>query len=88
MVYRVWAAGRARDMASWIGAWAGPTNRGAEELALKLAVELESAETAGIDVAGAALDWNKTFDHIPLASARTVLERAGAPRWLAGPACS
>eukprot|EP00974_Lingulodinium_polyedra_P002330 217238-Lingulodinium_polyedra.AAC.1 len=59
MVYRVWAAVRARDMASWIARWGEGALRGAEELAWELAVELEAAEVAGERIAGAALDWRK-----------------------------
>eukprot|EP00974_Lingulodinium_polyedra_P114795 11115302-Lingulodinium_polyedra.AAC.1 len=62
MVYRVWAAGRARDMAQWISSWGEGALRGAEELAWELAVELEAAEAAGECIAGAALDRRKAFD--------------------------
>eukprot|EP00974_Lingulodinium_polyedra_P080986 7845534-Lingulodinium_polyedra.AAC.1 len=43
MAYRVWAAGRARDMATWVSTWSsGNPNRSAAELAWELAVELEA----------------------------------------------
>eukprot|EP00974_Lingulodinium_polyedra_P027090 2613719-Lingulodinium_polyedra.AAC.1 len=79
MAYRVWAAGRARDMAGWIAAWGGGALRGAEDLAWQLAVELEAAEAAGRFIAGAALDWRKAFDHVPLAAVAAGLQRAGVP---------
>eukprot|EP00974_Lingulodinium_polyedra_P111113 10745951-Lingulodinium_polyedra.AAC.1 len=66
-------------MAAWIGAWGGGALRGAEELAWELAVELEEAEASGRFIAGAALDWRKAFDHIPLPVARAGLARAGVP---------
>eukprot|EP00974_Lingulodinium_polyedra_P122171 11181795-Lingulodinium_polyedra.AAC.1 len=37
MAYRVWAAGRARDVSAWITSWGGGALRGAEELAWELA---------------------------------------------------
>eukprot|EP00974_Lingulodinium_polyedra_P113842 11022503-Lingulodinium_polyedra.AAC.1 len=88
MIYRVWAAGRARDMAAWIASWGEGSLRGAEELAWELAVELEAAEAGGEHIAGAALDWKKAFDRVPLSTVRVALARAGVPAWLAGPACS
>eukprot|EP00974_Lingulodinium_polyedra_P042588 4088968-Lingulodinium_polyedra.AAC.1 len=65
MIYRVWTAGRARDMAEWIGRRSGGAVRGAEELAWELAVELEAAEAAGERIAGAALGRRKAFDRVP-----------------------
>eukprot|EP00974_Lingulodinium_polyedra_P102127 9889557-Lingulodinium_polyedra.AAC.1 len=62
VLYRVWAAGRAADVARWASAWGGPANRGVADLAWAFAVELEGAEAAGEAVAGAALDWRKAFD--------------------------
>eukprot|EP00974_Lingulodinium_polyedra_P066841 6469010-Lingulodinium_polyedra.AAC.1 len=64
-------------MAAWIAGWGGGAPRGAEELAWELAVELEEAEAAGRIIAGAALDWRKAFDHIPLPTVRAGLARAG-----------
>eukprot|EP00974_Lingulodinium_polyedra_P125963 11196458-Lingulodinium_polyedra.AAC.1 len=53
MLYRVWSAGRARDMAGWVAAWGGGSpDRSAAELAGERAVELESAEAAGEAIAG------------------------------------
>eukprot|EP00974_Lingulodinium_polyedra_P102971 9967760-Lingulodinium_polyedra.AAC.1 len=75
-------------MSAWIAAWGGGAPRGAEELAWELAVELEEAEASGRVIAGAALDWRKAFDHIPLPTVRTGLLRAGVPRWLVGCVCS
>eukprot|EP00974_Lingulodinium_polyedra_P037664 3613298-Lingulodinium_polyedra.AAC.1 len=67
MLYRVWAAGRARDLADWIGGrWGEGAARGAEELAWELSVELGAAEAAGEWVAGAALDRREAFDRVPL----------------------
>eukprot|EP00974_Lingulodinium_polyedra_P104148 10079799-Lingulodinium_polyedra.AAC.1 len=37
IVYRAWAAGRARDFPDWIASWDGGAVRGAEELAWELA---------------------------------------------------
>ena len=50
MIYRIWAAGRARLFARWRLSWAGEdVQRGAEELAVALAVlqkeEMEEQET-------------------------------------------
>eukprot|EP00974_Lingulodinium_polyedra_P057698 5554595-Lingulodinium_polyedra.AAC.1 len=75
-------------MAGWIAAWGGGALRGAEDLAWQLAVELEAAEAAGRFIAGAALDWRKAFDHVPLTAVSAGLERAGVPEWLRGPVCS
>eukprot|EP00974_Lingulodinium_polyedra_P075583 7323803-Lingulodinium_polyedra.AAC.1 len=85
MVYRVWAAGRARNMADWIRSWGGGAVRGAEELAWELSVELEATEAAGEWIAGAALDWRKAFDRIPLPAVSAAMARAGVPDWIAGP---
>eukprot|EP00959_Pyramimonas_sp_CCMP1952_P358824 7513580-Pyramimonas_sp.AAC.1 len=55
MIYRVWAAGRARLFARWRLSWAGEdVQRGAEELVWELAVELEAAEALSEVLAGAA----------------------------------
>eukprot|EP00974_Lingulodinium_polyedra_P076357 7389729-Lingulodinium_polyedra.AAC.1 len=67
MVYQVWAAGRARDMAAWIAPRGGGADRGVEELVWEFAVEFEATEAAGEFIARAALDWRKAFDRIPLA---------------------
>eukprot|EP00974_Lingulodinium_polyedra_P000572 55060-Lingulodinium_polyedra.AAC.1 len=48
-------------------------------------MELETAEAAGEAVAGAALDWRKAFDNVPLSHVKVALERAGVPSWVAGP---
>eukprot|EP00974_Lingulodinium_polyedra_P080664 7815468-Lingulodinium_polyedra.AAC.1 len=65
MLYRVWRAGRAKDVAAWLARWGGGNpNRSAAELAWELAVELEAAEAAGDAIAGVALDWRKAFDRI------------------------
>eukprot|EP00974_Lingulodinium_polyedra_P128120 11204785-Lingulodinium_polyedra.AAC.1 len=42
----------------------------------------------GWPIAGAALDWRKAFDHVPLIAVGAGLERAGVPEWLRGPVCS
>eukprot|EP00974_Lingulodinium_polyedra_P001979 186890-Lingulodinium_polyedra.AAC.1 len=48
MAYRVWAAGRARDMVPRVSTWgAGSPKGSAAELAWELAVELEAAQNAG-----------------------------------------
>ena len=86
MLYRLWAAGRAQLFARWRASWPGGDGRfGAEELAWQLALDLEAAEAMGEDVCGAALDWRKAFDSVPLASLRPVLQRAGVPGWLLEP---
>jgi ribonuclease HI len=86
MLYRLWAAGRAQLFAKWRSSWpGGDGGMGAEELAWQLALELEAAEAAGEDVCGAALDWRKAFDSVPLANLRPLLCRAGVPEWLLEP---
>ena len=86
-LYRLWAAGRARLFARWRLSWAGEdVQRGAEELAWDLALELEAAEALGETLAGAALDWRKAYDHIDLGTLPGVLARAGVPQWIIGPA--
>jgi ribonuclease HI len=86
MLYRVWAAGRAQLFAEWRSSWPdGDGGFGAEELAWELALDLEAAEAAGEDICGAALDWRKAFDNIPLCNLDTLLRRAGLPDWLRGP---
>eukprot|EP00975_Prorocentrum_lima_P042757 8978946-Prorocentrum_lima.AAC.1 len=65
-------------MAAWIAAWGGGAPRG-EDLAWEVAVELEAAEACGRFIAGAALDWRKAFDHVPLAVVPAGLGRAGVP---------
>jgi ribonuclease HI len=86
MLYRLWAAGRAQIFARWRAAWPGGDGQaGAEELAWELAMELETAEALGETIAGAALDWMKAFDNIPLQHLEPVLARAGVPRWIRGP---
>ena len=83
MLYRVWAAGRASVFARWRTSWPdGDVGRGAEELAWELALELEAAEANGESICGAALDWRKAFDNIPLCSLSSLLARAGLPEWL------
>ena len=87
ILYRLWAAGRARLFARWCLSWAGEeVRRGAEELAWELALELEAAEALGEALAGAALDWRKAYDHIHLLSLPGLLARAGVPHWIVGPA--
>ncbi|CAK0847227.1 unnamed protein product, partial [Prorocentrum cordatum] len=57
ILYRLWAAGRARLFARWRLRWAGEeVQRGAEELAWELALEQEAAEALSETIAGAALD--------------------------------
>ncbi|CAK0862848.1 unnamed protein product [Prorocentrum cordatum] len=69
ILYRLWAAGRARLFARRRLRWAGEeVQRGAEELAWELALELEAAEALSETIAGAALDWRKAYDHIDLAA--------------------
>jgi hypothetical protein len=86
MFYRVWAAGRARLFAKWRASWPdGDGGFGAEELAWELALDLEAAEAAGEDICGAALDWRKAFDSIPLCNLDMLLRRAGLPDWLRQP---
>ncbi|CAK0848334.1 unnamed protein product [Prorocentrum cordatum] len=63
ILYRIWAAGRARAFAQWRCSWEGDEwRRGAEELAWELAFELEAAEALSQDIVGAALDWRKAYD--------------------------
>ena len=88
VLYRVWAAGRARAMAAWCTSWHGTPPAGAEDHAWALALDLEAAEAAGAEVAGAALDWRKAFDRVRLGTLAAVLRRAGVPAWLAGPMLS
>ena len=60
--------------------------RGAEELAWELALELEAAEALGESMAGAALDWRKAYDHVALCCLPGMFKRAGVPPWIVGPA--
>ena len=86
VLYRVWAAGRAQLFARWRASWAGGDGGcGAEALAWEFALELEAAEAAGEVVCGAALDWRKAFDNVPLNHLEPVLVRAGVPAWVRGP---
>ena len=86
MMYRVWAAGRARLFARWRSAWGdGDGDIGSEELAWALALELEAAEAAGEAICGSALDWRKAFDHVGLQLLERALVRAGVPTWVRGP---
>eukprot|EP00974_Lingulodinium_polyedra_P100417 9727064-Lingulodinium_polyedra.AAC.1 len=48
-------------------------------------MELETAEAASEAVAGAALDWRKAFDNVPLSHVEAALARARVPGWVAGP---
>ena len=87
MLYRLWAAGRARLFARWRLGWDGVDAwRGAEELAWELALELEAAEALSESIAGAALDWRKAYDHVDLHTLPAILQRAGVPQWLYAPA--
>ena len=62
ILYRLRVAGRARPFARWRLQWAGEeVQRGAEELAW--------------EIAGAALDWRKAYDHVDLASLPGLLAR-------------
>ena len=45
-------------------------------MAWELALDLEAAEAAGDDICGAALDWRKAFDNVPLCNLDTLLRRA------------
>ena len=85
MAYRVWAAGRAKAFAAWCASWDGVADQSAEQLAWELALELEVAEATGEELAGAALDWSKAFDRVPLCHAEALLRRAGVPQWLLRP---
>jgi ribonuclease HI/endonuclease/exonuclease/phosphatase family metal-dependent hydrolase len=86
MLYRVWAAGRAQLFARWRASWPdGDGGFGAEELAWELALDLEAAEANGEDICGAALDWRKAFDNVPLCNLDPLLTRAGVPDWIRRP---
>jgi ribonuclease HI len=86
MIYRVWAAGRAQLFARWRASWPDADGvLGAEELAWELALDLEAAEATGEDICGAALDWRKAFDNIPLSSLGAILMRSGVPEWIRRP---
>eukprot|EP00974_Lingulodinium_polyedra_P094876 9194947-Lingulodinium_polyedra.AAC.1 len=61
MAYRVWAAGRACDMATWVSLRGnGNPNHSAAERAWELAVELKAAEATGETIANVALGRSKT----------------------------
>jgi ribonuclease HI len=86
MLYRVWAAGRARLFARWRLSWPdGDGSLGAEELAWELALDLEAAEANGEDICGAALEWRKAFDNVPLSTLDSLLRRARLPNWVRRP---
>ena len=86
MLYRVWAAGRAKLFAQWRASWGnGDGGAGSEELAWDLALELEAAEATGESICGGALDWRKAFDHVSLELLERALARARVPAWLSGP---
>jgi hypothetical protein len=86
MLYRVWAAGRAKLFAQWRASWGnGDGGAGSEELAWDLALELEAAEATGESICGGALDWRKAFDHVSLQLLERALARARVPAWLSGP---
>ena len=80
ILYRVWAAGRAKTFAAWRCRWdAADGASGAEELAWHLAMELEAADVTEQAVAGCALDWQKAFDNVGLEAVSAALPRAGVP---------
>ena len=76
VAYRVWAAGRARDLAGWICQWPGMKPfAAAESLVWELALELQEAHCTGTELGGIAADWSKAYDHIGLACGTWPLRR-------------
>ena len=83
VVYRVWAAARCRECMTWQESWIDQTQHGCRpkhgttDALLQVASELEAAMLNGEELHGAALDFSKCFDNIPIAIAIAVMNKLG-----------
>ena len=86
MIYRLWAARRARLWAAWRLLWPGETPfEGADSLAWEASLHMEAAAARGVYFAMVALDWKKAYDGISLEILSRILSEAGVPWWARGP---
>ena len=72
-------------MAAQLGSARVRGRAGAEAQAWQLSLELEAAAATGDVITGAALDWAKAFDLVPIAHIRAAMMAAGVPGWAARP---
>ena len=83
LVYRVWAAARVRDCMDWQEKWTGDgqhgcrPKHGTSNAILRIGLETETALLNNEELAGAALDFSKAFDNVPIAITLAVLKRLG-----------
>ena len=83
IAYRVWAAVRCSHCTSWQEKWITSGQHGCRQghstsdALLRLAAELENASLTGDPIFGAALDFAKAFDNVPVDIALNVLEQLG-----------
>ena len=83
IAYRLWAAVQCRHCASWqeklitSGQHGCRQGHSTSDALLRLAAELENASLTGDPGNGAALDFGKAFDNVPVDIALNLLERLG-----------
>ena len=83
VVYRLWAATRARHSLPWQETWICEDQHGCRPqhgtsgVLLRVAAELEAAMLNGEAVAGLSLDFAKAFDNVPVAIALAILQEHG-----------
>ena len=83
IVYRIWAATRARQCLTWQEYWihkgqhgCRPKHSTSDALA-RISVTMESAMLNGEELVGAAVDFAKAFDNVPTAIGLAILRRMG-----------
>lgn len=91
VVYRIWAAIYVRKLLPWQEKWIHRSQHGCRakhstsDAILRTALGLEQAMLDGEDLCGAALDFSKAFDNIPIAIALRLLRELGLPDEILGP---
>ena len=83
IIYRIWAATRARQCVGWQEMWIHTGQHGCRakhnvsDVLARISVAMETAMLNGEQLVGAAVDFAKAFDNIPTTIALAVLRRMG-----------
>ena len=91
VAYRIWAAHYVKALLPWQERWVHRSQHGCRahhsvsDAVLRTAMELEQAMLDGEDVAGAALDFSKAFDFVPIKIGLRLLRELGLPERVLGP---
>ncbi len=88
-IYRVWAKVRLPEVRRWLQINQVRTSavelKGAEELALHLAMLQAEGRLYGEELVVLATDFAKAYDTISLGAIKEVMVAAAMPKWIAGP---